>query len=289
MKRYSTIFLLTLVFTINILALDYSNFRNFADISNPYSPESNYSNPATISWLDSPRLSGGYEMLYLGMNHDNLSSGIINFSYPMKTLGTVGFRTSFFNANHFAQNSFVIQYSYKLDQMISVGMGIGLITRGYNTDDVEGFDLSDEVVQDASKGSFTLGLGGTYMIFDDTFLGFKIDNIFKPDLGLEDESKEPLSLTLGVSSRIGIIQPYFDFSYYSDNTSNFLVGAEGWFMNEMLGTKINFTNNNVIFGIGLQYSNYRLDYDYILANSGVKEVSSGSHQMLLTYNFKTAK
>jgi len=266
-----------------------SSRLNFAEISNPYSPQSNYSNPSTISWLDGLRLSAGYEILYTGMNHDNLSSGIVNVAYPTKKFGAVGFRAAFFKADHFSQNAFIFQYSYKFGERISAGLSGGLLTRGYNADDVEGFDQTDALIQDAQKSAFTLGLGGTYMIVKDTYLGFALDNILQPDLGIEEESKEPLSVTVGASTKLWMIRPYANYVYYSDEKSDFLVGIEGWFVKDMLGAKVNLRKDNLIFGMGIKYSHFRLDYDYVLPTSGIQEVSSGSHQMLLTYDLKLEK
>jgi hypothetical protein len=143
------------------------------------------------------------------------------------------------------------------------------------------------------KGTSTTAIGaGLGVIFSpltDLYLGLSLDNLNQPDISLEGNSAyKPMATNFGISYRIFNLVPEFDVKHFrnSDRSETyFIFGLKQLWLDNSANLSARFRRDCFSIGSAYTFNNFRLDYNYTYPLTELQEISSGSHQFTVTYNF----
>ena len=259
--------------------------------SNFYEPQIIFSNPAGIAFKQNRQITLSSQLLYTGLDNDNLSNHYLGYSEPLGDYGVLGFRGLYFNSHILKQGSFSLLYSkFLIDSRLSVAINLNLHNYSYNRDNFQLVDAGDPLlVKGTSKNAFGIGLGIIYNPFSDLWFGLSVDDINRPDISLEGGvAKKPILANFGVSYPIFNLIAEFDIRHYQGEKRNetyYIMGLHQLLFNNDVLLSAQYQENGFNLGAAYYWGNIRLDYTFSYPLNEIQEITSGSHQLAFTYNF----
>jgi len=229
-------------------------------------------------------MNGSPMDLYFGLNYpfmDNTAAGI-------KIMAD---QQGFFNTTLSE-----LTYSYKqkinADHTIFFGMSAGLETFRLNTADIITGTLADPALDEEkyNDNRFSAGMG-IYYTYRDLFLSASLPRLiehemmhqtFHGSVGYDllvkgDESNQVLSFEPSVTINSIPVSPIqYDINLVTKIHESFYIQTSY------------ITNQSFVTGLGVQYSDAYLGYSYEFSMGNLSNMSSGSHEVMLSYRFKDA-
>lgn len=275
------------IFTFQIKAQENLWFSS----SNFYEPQIIFINPAGLSFQEYRKAIFSCQFLYTGLANDKLSNHYLGYVEPIKNIGVFGVRGSYFNSQLLNQGTFSLLYSRSLSKSkLSLGINLNLHQNSY---DKNHFELREEndplLTRGTSKFAFGAGVGLIYNPIPDLIMGMSIDNFNQPDISLQGgKAKKPLTANFGICYHIFNLVPELDFKYfrYSQRNETYLVfGLKQLLLDNSANLSVQFQQNSFSVGGAYTFKTFRLDYNYSYPLNELHEISNGSHQFTLSYNF----
>jgi hypothetical protein len=288
MKRILFISFITWIATLYQV---HSQEFNWYNSSNFYEPQIIFSNPAGIAFKVNRQVNLSSQLLYTGLDNDNLSNHYLGYSEPLGDYGVLGFRGLYFNSHILKQGSFSLLYSkFLIDSRLSVGINLNLHNYSYDQGNFQLVDPGDPLLANGSSiNAFGIGVGILYSPFSDLSIGLSLDDLNRPDISLEGgKAKKPLLANFGISYRIYSLIPEFDIRHYQGEKRSetyYIFGLRQLLFNNDAMISAQYQQNGFNVGGSYYLGNMRLDYTYSYPLNELQEITSGSHQLSFTYNF----
>jgi hypothetical protein len=258
-----------------------------AAVSVPDAPFATYQNPAALALYRNPALGTSFVRPY-GLDFNDLlfAGGAIPLS---ASLGSVGIGLRYFGVSYQSDFGGIAEDNSLLKEtMVSVSHGLGLyhdlhagIDFGYTFNFYNVQQGADLYGEDPGHGwAVGIDLGLMVTLHERTKLGFLINNINQPRLGVDQENL-PQLLNGGVSYQpyVGVITT-FEIEGQLGEQVKYKGGAElqvarGFFLRAGVLTN----PNKVSAGFGYELKGFALNYGYSSGGGAL----AGSHQFGLTY------
>ena len=259
-------------------------------------------NPAFTGIRNTPRVQLGYRNQWAGFAGAPKTYTLGgHMALKGKNMGVGGMLFSDDQGGAISQNGLMLNYSYQLkfDQTSSLSFGLSGIVNQYSYDgSVMENIVPDATLQISSKQIVPdLNFGMVYNMKNKLFIGLAVNQMIQSRLNklntnsliigdnqLVRHYNLSASYLLPVNDKI-TIEPYTMMRTTFIQSPQFELGAKTTF-NNMLFAGVSYRSNESIIGLaGLQYSNFVLAYSYDFTLSDIKTYSSGSHEILLAYQF----
>jgi len=274
-------------------------------------------NPAGIAQVEYYETNFMHTKLYTGLDTVDLTLNYVAFMLPKSDLGfgSLGLNWANFSAAQYREdiinfvyaesiNKIVKQlFNYRLRDKLLVGLNIKYLQHSYSLDVRT---VNDPVFAGGnSKSNITMDIGLLYKPIPRRFRGFSagvvVKNITQPDVGLKNQDMVPLEIGIGAAFKIdefGSIKNILsavDFTYRNQDWSNvedklnIHLGAEAWFINEILGLRLGGNYNELSFGFSIKpkiKSRLLLQFDYALLWPLQIQETTGTHKFSLSVFYK---
>lgn len=261
------------------------------------SVDSIFFNPANLKDIKVPEVLVAYNVLYPNLT-DNTEFINNSVAFAQRALdGGLGFGFNQFGIKDwYIKNKFLFSYGRQLKEFFpkfTFGLKFIYAKETYNLDD---YMKENPVFLKGSELSyFSVSLGGVYMFNDFNYLGFRIDNLTQPEVGLYTKEKIPLSLSIGYKYEYRSMRLFpnlnFEFSKIIDYTATLAFEYRILLFNKKLkfspSLGIGYGKkdyNNISLGFGLYTSQISFNYGYAFAP--MSKVDTGATQCIsLSYKF----
>jgi hypothetical protein len=271
----------------NILGQEYTWYS----ASNFYEPQIIFSNPAGIGFTANRQITLSSQLLYTGLENDNLSNYYLGYSEPLGNAGVLGFRGLYFRSHILKQGSFSLLYSrFLVGSQLSAGINLTLHNISYDQDNFELIDPGDPLLANGtSKNVFGLGLGIIYTPVSNLSFGLSLDDLNQPDISLEGgKAKKPVLANFGISYRLFSLIPEFDIRHHQGEKRTetyYIFGLRQLLFNNAAILSAQYQQNGFTVSGAYALNNIRFDYTFSYPLNELQNITSGSHQLTFTYNF----
>lgn len=263
-------------------------------------------NPAFTGIRNTPRVQLGYRNQWAGFVGAP-KTYTLGGHMPLegKNMGVGGMLFSDDQGGAISQNGLMLNYSYQLkfDQSSSLSLGLSGIVNQYSYDgSVMENIVPDPTLQISSKQiAPDLNFGIAYNFNNQLYVGLGINQMIQSRLSklntndlVIDDNKLVRHYNLS-ASYLTTLTDRFDLEPYTMLRTTFIqapqmeIGAKTTF-DDMLFAGVSYRHAESVIGLlGVQYSNFVLAYSYDFTLSEIKTYSSGSHEILLAYQFGKPK
>jgi len=278
-----------------------------AYVAMPRDPSAVYWNPAGLELLQRKSATFFYTNLPLGTSYN-----FIGFVYPTLSFGTIGFGAihigtgdiKLTNINNqplgtenYGQSEFIFSYAKELPMEwthLTVGASIKLEVQNFFpglSAPQGGFDPGEAEKQ--SDNGVGIDLGFMYRpewsgFLEGLSIGVNFQNIYRPELRVGNESEPlPAIFRIGVAKPISLregqdqVTLYADFNQGERAPAEFHFGTE-YVYRQSFSLRAGYNQGQPSFGLGYEFSPFRLDYSY---GSFSSSPFGQSHRVSFTIEF----
>lgn len=256
--------------------------------ANADDPRVVFVSPAATALYHSAQIVTGYELLYAGLN---LRNGFAAFSYPHSRFGTLSFTGQYFLSDIYRTGNYLIGFGRAaLNQRLSFGVELGVISFSFNSDNFRLNDIDDPVFRNgASKTALDVGFSMMTNPADPVYLGMSVKHLNKPNMSLiGDNVRMPMKFQASVMLRSAIFNPLLSFEYFDDR-ADINLGLERWFFDNKFLVRTNYDSYNIGATVGfvvpMQGSYLQFEYEYRYPLSEISDISNASHQVTVALGF----
>jgi type IX secretion system PorP/SprF family membrane protein len=260
-------------------------------------------NPAFTGIKNTPRVQFGYRNQWSGFQGAPKTytvGGHTGFEKQKMGLGGMFFMDD--QGGAIRQNGFMLNYSYqlKLNQNSGLSFGVSGILNQYsfNGSGISNINPDATLQTNVTQLAPDMNFGIVYHLNNKLFIGLAANQLVQSRLGkfnnnLLNVSENQLIRHYNLSaSYLTKINDKMDLEPYALLRTTFIKAPQA-----ELGGKITYkdlvfgglsyrTNESVIGMAGIYYQNFMLAYSYDFTLSAIRSYSSGSHELLLAYQFK---
>jgi type IX secretion system PorP/SprF family membrane protein len=260
-------------------------------------------NPAFTGIKNTPRVQLGYRNQWSGFQGAPKTytvGGHTSFEKQKMGLGGMFFMDD--QGGAIRQNGFMLNYSYqlKLNQNSGLSFGVSGILNQYafNGSGISNINPDATLQTNVTQLAPDMNFGIVYHLNNKLFIGLAANQLVQSRLGkfnnnLLNVSENQLIRHYNLSaSYLTKINDKFSLEPYALLRTTFIKAPQA-----ELGGKITYkdlvfgglsyrTNESVIGMAGIYYQNFMLAYSYDFTLSAIRSYSSGSHELLLAYQFK---
>jgi len=172
---------------------------------------------------------------------------------------------------------------------LSFGINVNFHHYSYDRSNFQLIDPDPLLEKGTTTTAIGAGLGIIYSPITDLCLGISLDNLNQPDISLEgNKARKPLAVNLGICYRFFNLVPEFDIKHFrtSQRTETYYVfGLRQLLLQNSANLFAQYQQDCFSVGAVYSFKNFRLDYNYAYPLNELQEISDGSHQFTLSYNF----
>jgi hypothetical protein len=154
-----------------------------------------YANPAGLSNLRTWEILMSYSKPHVGVV--DLSESYMAAAVPVKGLGSFGVSWYNFADPLYGESAYCFAYSYSALNS-SFGINVKYLTKAYTSNE---WTALNPYFTSLSKSALSAGVSMYTNVLNNISMGFFIDDINTPDLGVGGEEKLPVSLKAGLGYR----------------------------------------------------------------------------------------
>lgn len=300
MKRLIKIFITNCLFYITLYSIEnfyVESLRLSNSVVRDASVEGIFFNPANLKDIKVPEIFVAYNILYPNLT-DNTEFINNSLAFAQRVLdGGLGFGFNQFGIKDwYIKNKFLLSYGRQLKEIYSkfiFGFKFIYVKESYNLDSY----MKENPV--FSKGTeisyYSISLGGIYMFNDFNCLGFTINNITQPTVGLYTKEKTPLSLSIGYKYEYKNIKLLPNFNLEFGEIVDYITTLAFEYKVLLFNKKIKFLPslvlgyggrdyNSISLGFGFYTSQIGFNYEYSF--SPLSKIDTGGIQFIsLSYKF----
>lgn len=257
-------------------------------------------NPAGLYRVEKNEFLASYGRLYFGLDDDsNIGTSLISYVNPFGKYGTAGLGIYSLSLSGLYSEK-MISFSYGLRIVPKLGFGLTMksLSHKYGSDDYteNAIDNSGTPLGTAdpifSDGKSRAKLSGDFGIFyrpDSKYnLGFTMQNINSPDLGLKETDKVEKTYRTGFGYAPKTANMSIEILSKSGDT-NITSGFEKYFSQKTFALRGSLTFGSrdlrrLTLGLGLNQKNYKLDYVFLYPLVGIND-TYGTHNVSVSVLF----
>lgn len=246
-------------------------------------------NPAAMTFLDRGLFVSGYRLHYISLSGEHLGSFYSGLSYPFSKAGVIGITVQWFRSDIFQTIQGDLNYSTPLrflNNKIALSGRVGLVGISYDSPKFNLIEANDPLLRSgASTNKISLGVGIAANPLAGLYLAFSANHLNRPDLSLVGgQTGLPISTNISAFYLHPIFRPQISLEREANETY-LNVGLESWLLDNRAMLSGNVHSERLSFGAAYRFSNWRIDLEYDYALSDLSEVSDGSFQLTLSYQF----
>lgn len=259
-------------------------------------------NPAFTGIKNTPRVQFGYRNQWSGFQGSPKTytvGGHVGLNKQNMGLGGMIFSDD--QGGAIRQNGVMLNYSYqlKLNQNSGLSFGVaGILNQyGFNGSQIQNINTDATLQANVTQLTPDMNFGIVYHLNNQLFIGLAANQLVQSRLNKFNTGSLTLSENQLIrhynlsASYVKELNPKLDIEPYVLLRSTF-IKAPQW----ELGGKVNYnklvfgglsyrSNESVIGLVGVNYQNFMLAYSYDFTLSAIRNYSSGSHEILLAYQF----
>ena len=278
-------------FAVFLLTMHSAHGQFITDINpaNTGDPRFIFANPAVPDSGGAPYVVAGYQRLFTNM--PLLSNRIIGFVLPTERFGAFALAAPGFGSEHFDKSALELRYAYTFAGLrTTFGFNAGTMLTAYDRSKYRLVHIYDPLLLgNQTLNEFNLGLGATVRPIDNLIIGVSADHLNRPRISFEGSMRRDIHWRAGAMYEWGMLRPMAMLEQEQGETY-WSFGGEAWLrtISVLDGVMARAFYNGEFFSIGggLLYKSLRFDYLYDWALSGLGDVTNGSHQFVMTYNFE---
>ncbi len=195
-----------------------------AFVSIPGNGNSIYYNPAGLGYLKNIEFGDSFQLLYPGLENDNIYYNSLYFTYYREKIGGFGIAWKGLFSNLYNENTIYLAYGSKIINTkfgdISMGITPKLLLKSHAENEYTRVDNFFNKYG-YSKKAFALDIGLLCKVSSDIFIGASAANLNSPDIGLSTKTSIPCLFRLGGSWRKA-----YPFTIKSKWISNLLISSD---------------------------------------------------------------
>jgi type IX secretion system PorP/SprF family membrane protein len=259
-------------------------------------------NPAFTGIKNAPRVQFGYRNQWSGFQGSPKTytvGGHVGLNKLNMGLGGMIFSDD--QGGAIRQNGVMLNYSYQLklnkNSWLSFGLAGILNQYGFNGSQIQNINPDATLQANVTQLTPDMNFGVVYHLNNQLFIGLAANQLVQSRLNKFNTGSLTLSENQLIrhynlsASYVKELNPKLDIEPYVLLRSTF-IKAPQW----ELGGKVNYnklvfgglsyrSNESVIVLVGVNYQNFMLAYSYDFTLSTIRNYSSGSHEILLAYQF----
>jgi type IX secretion system PorP/SprF family membrane protein len=291
-----------LIITIGLLSLTNVSAQQLSMFSQYYWNDY-VINPAFTGIKNSSRVQLGYRNQWSGFQGAPKTytvGGHTGFERQKMGIGGMFFVDD--QGGAIRQNGFMLNYSYqlKLNQNSGLSFGVSGILNQYsfNGSGISNINPDATLQTNVTQLAPDMNFGIVYHLNNKLFIGLAANQLVQSRLGkfnnnLLNISENQLIRHYNLSaSYLTKINDKMDLEPYALLRTTFIKAPQAEFGGKITYKDLVFgglsyrTNESVIGMAGIYYQNFMLAYSYDFTLSAIRSYSSGSHELLLAYQFK---
>jgi len=259
-------------------------------------------NPAFTGIKNTPRVQFGYRNQWSGFQGSPKTytvGGHVGLNKQNMGLGGMIFSDD--QGGAIRQNGVMLNYSYQLKLNKNSGLSFGLAgilnQYGFNGSQIQNINPDATLQANVTQLTPDMNFGVVYHLNNQLFIGLAANQLVQSRLSKFNTGSVSLSENQLIrhynlsASYVKELNPKLDIEPYVLLRSTFIKVPQ-W----ELGGKVNYnklvfgglsyrSNESVIGLVGVNYQNFMLAYSYDFTLSAIRNYSSGSHEILLAYQF----
>jgi len=255
-----------------------------------------YYNPAGLAQLNQSAFGICVGMPWTGLGKDNelekdtLANNVISFNYPIKNNIVLGLGMNILSlGSYYKENTLIVSGSKKINNKLMFGLNIKSLSLTYGSDNYTA-ENPLFIEKGYTKSGLSADIGGIYGINEKIKIGFVLNDILQPDMGLKQVDKIPLGIKLGGLYTTGTLNNLVDI-ISKGNKFSLQLGIEKWFNQFAVRGGFGFGNQeykNISLGasykIASVLSGLSIDYGFSLPLGGISG-TIGSHNFNVILQF----
>jgi type IX secretion system PorP/SprF family membrane protein len=257
-------------------------------------------NPAFTGIKNTPRVQLGYRNQWSGFKGAPKTYTIGGHTSLKNTnMGVGGMIFSDDQGGAIQQNGVMLNYAYnlKLDKQSGISFGIaGILNQyGYNGSDIQNINPDATLQANVRQLVPDLNFGMVYHLKNKLFIGLASSQLIQSRLKKlnqfstsENQLIRHYNLSASYLTKINstlTAEPYAMLRTTFIKAPQFELGAKVTY-NDFVFGGLSYRNKESVIGlIGMNYKNFVLAYSYDFTLSSIRNYSTGSHEVLLAYQF----
>lgn len=291
-----------LIITIGLLSLTKVSSQQLSMFSQYYWNDY-VINPAFTGIKNTPRVQLGYRNQWSGFQGAPKTytvGGHTGFEKQKMGLGGMFFMDD--QGGAIRQNGVMINYSYqlKLNQNSGLSFGVSGILNQYsfNGSGISNINPDATLQTNVTQLAPDMNFGIVYNLNNKLFIGLAANQLVQSRLNKFGSSTLAISENQLIrhynlsASYLAKLNKDFDLEPYALLRTTFIkapqaeIGGKVTYKKYVFGGLTYRTNESVIGLVGMNYQNFMLAYSYDFTLTAIRSYSSGSHELLLAYQFK---
>ncbi|PKM92631.1 MAG: hypothetical protein CVU80_02340, partial [Elusimicrobia bacterium HGW-Elusimicrobia-4] len=258
-------------------------------------------NPAGLYRADKNEFLASYGRLYFGLDDDdsNITDSAISYLNPLGKYGTLGLGIySLSLAGLYSEKMFSFSYGFRVVPKLGFGFTMKSLSHKYGPDGITENAIKDDgtpsgevdpVFKDAtSKSKLSSDFGIFYRPDSKYNLGFTMQNVNSPDIGLKKTDKVPKAYRTGFAYTPKMANISIEIFSKSGDT-NITSGFEKYFSQKTFALRgsLSFGSSDLrrlTLGLGVNQNNYKLDYVFLYPLVGIND-TYGTHRASVSILF----
>ena len=257
-------------------------------------------NPAFTGIKNTPRVQLGYRNQWSGFKGAPKTYTLGGHTSLKNTnMGVGGMIFSDDQGGAIQQNGVMLNYSYnlKLDKQSGISFGIaGILNQyGYNGSGIQNINPDATLQTNIKQMVPDLNFGMVYHLKNKLYIGLASSQLIQSQLKKlnqfstsENQLIRHYNLSASYVTKINqtlTAEPYAMMRTTFIKAPQFELGAKMTY-NDFVFGGLSYRNKESVIGlVGLNYNNFMLAYSYDFTLSSIQNYSSGSHEVLLAYQF----
>ncbi len=257
-------------------------------------------NPAFTGIKNTPRVQLGYRNQWSGFKGAPKTYTLGGHTSLKNTnMGVGGMIFSDDQGGAIQQNGVMLNYAYnlKIDKQSGISFGIaGILNQyGYNGSDIQNINPDATLQTNVRQLVPDLNFGVVYHLKNKLYIGLASSQLIQSRLKKlnqfstsENQLIRHYNLSASYVTKINqtlSVEPYAMMRTTFIKAPQFELGAKMTY-NDFVFGGLSYRSKDAVIGlIGLNYKNFVLAYSYDFTLSSIRNYSSGSHEVLLAYQF----
>jgi type IX secretion system PorP/SprF family membrane protein len=212
------------------------------------------------------------------------------FSGPLNQKTGVGLQVIHDSRGAFKSTNVVGSYAYSLKlgsegkHVLNLGLSAGFYWQNFNRGEIDAVDMDDEVLSPGSdyyKKSFFVNEVGALYSWKNLLVS--VSAPYLAQLNNHYRAFATYGYQLPNMKKMKIY-PQILYRHLPENVDQLDAGIK--FKYNMVWASVGYrTDNSILSALGIYYKKYRFTYSYNFNNSPLAHISTGTHEIMLSYNF----
>jgi type IX secretion system PorP/SprF family membrane protein len=291
-----------IVFIITALAFNFSLSAQQISLYSQYYWNDYVINPAFTGIKNTPRIQMGYRNQWSGFRGAPKTYSIGGHTNLNNTnMGLGGMLFSDDQGGAIKQNGVMLNYSYnlKLNKESGLSFGVSGILNQYSYDGtgIENINPDATLQSNVKQVAPDMNFGLVYHLKNKLFIGLAANQLISsrlnklnsvPLITTGNKLIRHYNLSASYLAKVNTnisLEPYAMLRTTFITSPQVELGAKVTY-NDFVFGGLSYRNKDAVIGlIGLNYKQFMLAYTYDFTTSGIRNYSSGSHEILLAYQF----